>query len=78
MKGKIDINGWLYIERAGEIKEQICPINHADINCGDWRPLFQEPYYYTDEESHIVFTVLKICKQSIFFKQLEDERGDRE
>ena len=49
MKGLIDKQGVLHIERSGYMKKQSCPFtNVTDENlcaCGDWCPLFSEPIY---------------------------------
>lgn len=39
MKIKINRMGFLFIERAGEMKAQMCPYRDMS-NCGDWCPLF--------------------------------------
>ncbi len=52
MKGKIDERGYLHLERAGVMKKQLCPqiscrdqaLYKKDFPCGDWCPLFGEPY----------------------------------
>lgn len=76
MKGKIDATGWLYIERAGRMKVQVCPYKsnrYYSKPCGDWCPLFQDPYSYTRQD-HIKGILLEICQASIFFEEFEDER----
>ena len=40
MKLKIDENGYLYIERAGKMREQVCPYG-CGRGCGDWCPHFK-------------------------------------
>lgn len=47
MKAKIDRNGILKVERAGEMKTQCCPYcNTTGLSirsyCGDWCPKFEE------------------------------------
>jgi hypothetical protein len=43
MKGKIDGDGHLQIERKGELKRQICPFRFEDYSyCGQWCPHFGE------------------------------------
>lgn len=54
MKGKIDKNGWLTIERSDTERPQLCPVAayNPDIDfsrCGDWCPLFGEPVTSTTE-----------------------------
>lgn len=56
MKGKIDENGFLYIERAGKTKKTLCPYDGECAPCGDWCPLFSEPEpakdaVYPDDDS---------------------------
>ncbi len=43
MKGKIDKEGILYIERAGKLKNTYCPYQVEMISCCDECPLFGEP-----------------------------------
>ena len=50
MKGKIDANGCLCLERAGQLKLQDCPYRSLvegkyRFACGDWCPHFGEPEY---------------------------------
>ena len=44
MKAKIDRNGILKVERAGEMKTQCCPYTPGNYTsyCGDWCPKFDE------------------------------------
>jgi hypothetical protein len=78
MKGKIDNNGWLRIERGGKEKLQECPftqktfqVNDLTIRepCGDWCPLFDEP------EKRPKCTYLILCHRMIEFAEFTDERG---
>jgi hypothetical protein len=54
MKIEINKQGYLNLERAGQMKSQLCPHNFYStrlddwVHCGDWCPLFSEPFY-TDE-----------------------------
>jgi hypothetical protein len=73
MKGKIDENGWLWIERAGEMKAQECPCAPESSRCGDWCPLFGEPYRYTLEKGTPA-TAIDICQAVLVFEEFEDER----
>jgi len=43
MKGKINMYGFLAVERAGSMNKQGCPHGSGAENCGDWCPLFGEP-----------------------------------
>jgi hypothetical protein len=43
MKIVIGENGLLRLERAGTLKEQVCPFADGDTSCGDWCPHFREP-----------------------------------
>lgn len=78
MKGKIDSNGWLRIERGGKEKLQECPfmqrafqVNDVSIApCGDWCPLFGEPV----DCSEGYFT-LSLCQKTLAFNVFTDERG---
>lgn len=71
MKGKIDIGGLLYIERAGKQKEQYCPEQREDMGCGDWCPKFREP-----ERRSCGGAFLSICGGDRFhkFNEFTDER----
>ncbi len=44
MNAKIDRNGILKVERAGEMKTQCCPYTPGNYTsyCGDWCPKFEE------------------------------------
>jgi hypothetical protein len=52
MKGMIDKNGFLHIERAGVMNKQSCPFTQVtsyerqSFQCGDWCPLFGEILYH--------------------------------
>ena len=73
MKGKIDTDGILFIERKQKNDEpfysdQLCPFGRG--NCGDWCPLFGEP-----ERSFAGRGVkLQLCHRTLEFEELEDER----
>jgi hypothetical protein len=86
MKGKIDENGWLWIERAGKLKKQLCPFSNGgdweascgdwcpwEASCGDWCPMFGDPYRYTLEKG-IPATAIDICQAVLVFEEFEDER----
>jgi hypothetical protein len=75
MKGKIDKNGWLTIERSGTERPQLCPVAayNPDIDfsrCGDWCPLFGEPIYLD-----MNITALEICRTRLVFDEFTDERS---
>ena len=56
MKGKIDKYGTLYIERAGEMKDQLCPYASecgSPIACSDTCPLFGEPVFDEDRKMQV-------------------------
>ncbi len=80
MKGKIDNNGWLRIERGGKEKLQECPfmqrafqVNDVSIApCGDWCPLFGEPKWEIDNKAAII----EICQGNrLYFDEFTDEKG---
>ena len=87
MKGRINKYGNLYIERAGIEKAQVCPfLDHDNIfdRCGDWCPLFGEPYPHTEranptngldrrmvETGH---TALSLCHKTLIFDEFAFER----
>ena len=75
MKGKINKNGSLLIERNGKYKDQWCLYDHKDgaINCGDWCPQFGEPEKAVFEENA---AILNICQKKVLvFDDFEDERN---
>ena len=84
MKGKIDINGWLRIERSGKEKLQECPFMQRafEVNdiviapCGDWCPLFGEPYEYDDFNEVAKRVDIRLCQTTLSFKMSDftDER----
>ncbi len=43
MKIVIDESGFLKLERAGKLKNQLCPFSDAGPHCGGWCPHFGEP-----------------------------------
>lgn len=88
MKGRIDICGNLYIERA-VTKAQFCPVHDNDLDgrlykCGDWCPLFGEPYPHTERANptngldrrmvETGQTVLMLCQTALIFDEFTDER----
>lgn len=76
MKGKIDADGCLHIERAGEMREQACPFGDCDATCSHWCPLFAEPCPADGERvGDGRKTVLELCRMALVFDELTDERG---
>jgi hypothetical protein len=72
MKIKIDLNGILHIERAGNMKKAFCPYDTDPCACGDWCPLFGEPMYFQDTG------YLMLCNNNkIIFKDCEDNRNNQ-
>jgi hypothetical protein len=73
MKGKIDKGGWLFIERAGKLKDQFCPYLHWEpsgpAGCGDWCPLFDILESYPDGNVFV-----KLCRTTLTFAAFSDER----
>jgi len=74
MNGKIDVRGWLKIQReGGRYLDQYCPFaNNINIqaNCGEWCPLFGE--------IEINNNLLPICggKELIFDEFSRESGGD--
>ena len=65
MKAKIDKEGFLLLERAGNLKNQKCN-TQKDYCCGDHCPHFQES---------MKRKTLRLCKDTTwYFKELIDER----
>jgi len=79
MKGAIEKNGYLWIERAGKIKKQYCPhdvVGEDVIGCGDWCPMFGEPeQVYTMKNAQRGEVVgLQICRVRFSFHEFVDKR----
>ena len=80
MNAKINKEGYLEIERAGEMRTQACPMVMKDIQCGDWCPLFGEPYdlkVKSDQDSSLLVYefYIELCGGRILrLKGIEDER----
>jgi len=68
MKGKIDKDGFLWIERKGEWTKQFCPFV-SKVWCGHWCPLFGEPEFIDGHPR------LSLCRKVLKFVSLVDERG---
>jgi len=68
MKGKIDKDGFLWIERKGEWTKQFCPFV-SKVWCGHWCPLFGEPEFIDGHPR------LSLCRKVLEFVSLVDERG---
>ena len=90
MKGKIWIDGHLMILRGREMSPQYCPyaqrhtLQNYDIPCGDWCPLFGEPYPHTERRNPFNAldlsteltgkTALSLCHTTLIFDEFTDER----
>lgn len=49
MRIEIDEDGSLRLDRGGKMKNQLCPYTE-ESRCGDWCPLFREPYYFENDK----------------------------
>ena len=60
MNAKIDRNGILKVERAGEMQTQCCPYTPGNYTsyCGDWCPKFEE--VPENAKLHLSYRV-KVC-----------------
>ncbi len=93
MKGRINQYGNLYIERVRGENAQICPFHDHDnvfygrfYRCGDWCPLFGEPYPHTERRNHFNAldlsteltgkTALSLCHKTLIFDEFTDEREE--
>lgn len=75
LNGMITKNGLLQINRGGTMRQQYCPYHPAGLECGDWCPLFHEPYTMKEEGRKIVN--LWLCNNRCFkLQKLIDERDD--
>jgi len=89
MKGKIDKDGNLLIERGGFLRTASCPFavwtisQNAPIQqsnefmpCGHWCPLFGEPEFIDGHPRFIDgHPRLSLCRKVLEFVSLVDERG---
>ena len=74
MKGKIDDNGTLSIERAGRMKEMECALIRERW-CSDNCPHFGEPYKDDGGQITIGNSKLDICHgKTLLFDSFTDER----
>lgn len=79
MKIKIDKSGYLWLERAGKMKQVWCPEDHyvegwpSQWPCGDWCALFNDSPFCDDPVEHSV----KLCKTNYLIAEEDftDERG---
>ena len=71
MKGKIDNQGYLVIERAGVMRWQYCPFQKG-IFCSDTCPHFQEPILDKEGNTHLF---LGCGDTTLVFSEFTDERG---
>lgn len=85
MKGKIDSNGWLRIERSGKEKLQECPFTQKTFQvndiviapCGDWCPLFGESVSETSVSLGTTGrTLLPLCHKTLVFDEFTDEEEE--
>lgn len=87
MKIKIDKSGSLWLERAGKMKEALCPEDHylrkdsygstgypTHWSCGDWCALF---YDYLINTKHVDEHAIELCKKEYVVRESDfiDERG---
>ncbi len=90
MKGKIDKDGSLWIQRGKVFRKQMCPFAGTEAfkkSCGDWCPLFDadglskdleelrsEPFWDGGRWDGGRHLVLSCCKSVVVFDELTDER----
>lgn len=88
MKGKIilaeakngELGGFLVVDRPQGTRSQYCHFQEGNVRCGDWCPLFGEPYhatlyYYEGTPVLSTATSIKICHgKTITFEGFTDER----
>ena len=81
-KIKIDEDGYLWIERGGKMKIQMCPHDTSDRDscrtepCGDWCPLFGEPHF--DEDRNYCLSLCDNTEWFTDFDRFEDLREKKE
>jgi hypothetical protein len=71
VKIEIDEHGFLWIERAGTMRDCACA-RKSRMPCGDWCPLFGEPP--NDWEHGDGINALTICEGRTLFGKTEDKR----
>lgn len=81
MKGMINEAGVLHIERkrdnnclSGSLIPARCPFDRTE--CGDWCPLFGEPYPPTECRNPFSFASLSLCHKTLIFDEFTDEREE--
>lgn len=75
MEIKIDKQGNLWIKRGGEWKKQYCPSTYDQPECGDWCPLFGEPFSLDEKiAGDKNQSTLPLCQIELIGK-ITDERG---
>jgi hypothetical protein len=62
------------------LKDQVCPFDQGTgVNCGDWCPLFGEPFRLPDMPGVWETATLRICDgRQLRFGVLEDRRETTE
>lgn len=71
MKGKLDKDGRLWIERGKVgLSKMFCPYSIIEERCGTWCPLFEEPYIIPKEKK----VLLSLCEKDWYFDDFTDER----
>lgn len=82
LEGMINENGFLFIKRNGDMKDQKCPYSSTQgegfANCGDWCPLFDEPYKQASVPASFAcsrgYHALDLCNKKLLFSEFEDRR----
>ena len=75
MKGKIDENGYLFIQRGNIPRPQYCMASYEEFKCGDHCPLFGEIEIQSGGGIVPSGLGLPICQDRILsFDELADER----
>ena len=68
---EIDDKGQLWMKRRKGIVQMLCPYSGGNKSCGDWCPLFHEPY------TTVAGTFLELCETSyrISIENITDKRS---
>lgn len=77
MKIKIDKYGRLWIERAGRMKETICPYSIEEVACGDWCPQFGQIDVYCVGDGLWQYNI-GTCGKTLVANEIIDERVPEE
>ena len=76
MEGRRTEKGYFEIRRGAEFAPQYCPFDQSQqsATCGDWCPLFGEPYKMVGQGRTSTLQILHLCHAKLAFDKFEDLR----